>query len=240
MAKPKRSQEAAARHNPGRANKKTLKRPAKKIKRKPVSRARGKISFRKAFVRKARVQKEELMSEQLKVQETKFSIAKETVPERALPGELPHSYGRDRLVILARDPRWIYAYWELSRVKDERLLNAAKVLRVYDVSRIVFTGANARRFFDVEIPGETDNWYIDTGDPGRSWCVELGARGPDRRFIPLLRSNTITAPPEGPSNIADEEWMVPEETFARLYGMGLGFGRSSPAGKAWLASPGSK
>jgi hypothetical protein len=44
--------------------------------------------------------------------------------------------------------------------------------------------------------------------------------------------------------------MVPDEMFARLYGMGFGFGRSSPVGKAWqermrralfsgiLASPG--
>jgi hypothetical protein len=55
---------------------------------------------------------------------------------------------------------------------------------------------------------------------------------------------------EGPSWITDEEWMIPEDMFARLYGMGFGLGRSSPVGKAWqerakkalfsgiLASPG--
>jgi hypothetical protein len=43
--------------------------------------------------------------------------------------------------------------------------------------------------------------------------------------------------------------MIPEDMFARLYGMGFGFGRSSPVGRAWqeryktlfsgiLASPG--
>jgi len=66
----------------------------------------------------------------------------------------------------------------------------------------------------------------------------------------IIRSNTVYTPIEGPSWITDEEWMVPEEMFARLYGMGFGFGRSSPVGKAWqermrrelfsgiLASPG--
>jgi hypothetical protein len=48
-----------------------------------------------------------------------------------------------------------------------------------------------------------------------------------------VRSNTVYTPLEGPSWITDEEWMIPEEMFARLYGMGFGLGQSSPVGKAW-------
>jgi hypothetical protein len=78
----------------------------------------------------------------------------------------------------------------------------------------------------------------------------LGLLLPDGRFKTIVRSNTVTTPIEGPSWITDEEWMIPEEMFARLYGMGFGLGRSSPVGKAWqerikrelfsgvLASPG--
>jgi len=123
-------------------------------------------------------------------------------------------------------------------------------LRIYDVSHIIFDGTNAHRFFDIEIGPEASNWYIDTGGPGRSWCVDLGLRLPNGEFITIVRSNTVYTPLEGPSWITDEEWMVPEDMFARLYGMGFGLGKSSPVGKAWqerikralfsgiLASPG--
>ncbi len=64
----------------------------------------------------------------------------------------------------------------------------------------------------------------------------------------ILRSNTVETPLDGPSWITDEEWMIPDDMFARLYG--LGFGVSSPVGRGWqervkkalfsgvLASPG--
>ncbi|MDI6605950.1 MAG: hypothetical protein QME65_02255, partial [Candidatus Omnitrophota bacterium] len=63
--------------------------------------------------------------------------------------------------------------------------------------------------------------------------VDLGFALSDGTFIKLLRSNTVHTPLDGPSWITDEEWMVQEEDFARLYGMGFGFGSSSPVGKAW-------
>jgi hypothetical protein len=43
----------------------------------------------------------------------------------------------------------------------------------------------------------------------------------------------VHTPFEGPSGITDEEWMIPDEMFARLYGMGFGLGQSSPVGRAW-------
>ena len=88
-----------------------------------------------------------------------------------------------------------------------------------------------------------------TGGPGRSWVVDYGLRLANGEFITIVRSNVVTTPLDGPSWITDEEWMVPEEIFGRLYGMGFGLGRSSP-GKGWqerfrqalfsgvLASPG--
>jgi hypothetical protein len=62
--------------------------------------------------------------------------------------------------------------------------------------------------------------------------VDFGLLLTDGRFITIVRSNVVQAPIEGPSWITDEEWMVPEEMFGRLYGIGFGLGRSSP-GKAW-------
>lgn len=193
------------------------------------------------------------------VERTKFSTPEAPKPVfRVMPQELPFGYTEDKIILQVRDPWWIHAYWEttpaiFNRLREqfgEAVFSARRVLRVYDISNIIFDGTNAHRFFDIGIAPETSNWYIDTGGPGRSWCVDLGFLLSDGRFITIVRSNTVHTPIEGPSWITDEEWMIPEEMFARLYGMGFGLGQSSPVGKAWqerirkelfsgiLASPG--
>jgi len=177
---------------------------------------------------------------------------------RPLPGDLPYGYGQDKIVLQVRDPWWLHAYWEITHAAYQRLQerlretfhSAKRVLRVYDISQIIFNGTNAHRFFDIEVSPDANNWYIDTAGPGRSWCTDFGLRLPNGEFITIVRSNTVHTPIEGPSWITDEEWMIPDDLFARLYGMGFGLGRSSPVGKAWqermrralfsgvLASPG--
>jgi len=131
---------------------------------------------------------------------------------------------------------WIHAYWEIADSTWTRLRQEfstdfergfKRVLRVYDISHIIFTGNNAHRFYDIEITQEANNWYIDTQGPGRSWCVDFGILLSDGRFITVVRSNTVSTPLAGPSWITDEEWMSPEDMFARLYRMGVGIGKGS-------------
>lgn len=205
--------------------------------------------------------KEFLGTQEMAVERAKFytgEIAPAPKLERIMPRDLPSGYGQDKIVLQVRDPWWLHAYWEVTAHTWDKLKNAFKnefyqakrVLRVYDISHIIFDGKNAHRFFEVEINEHANNWYIDTKGPGRSWCVDLGLLLSEGRFIGIVRSNTVHTPLEGSSWLTDEEWMVPEEMFARLYGMGFGFGRSSPVGKLWqerikqalfsgvLASPG--
>ncbi|MBM3249372.1 MAG: DUF4912 domain-containing protein [Candidatus Omnitrophica bacterium] len=162
-------------------------------------------------------------------------------PRREMPTELPSQYDRDRIVLQVRDPWWLHTYWEVrgqtfDRFKSElgeSFYRAKRTLRVYDVSQINFNGSNAHRYFDIFVSEHTNNWYIDAGGSGKSWIVDYGLLLPDGRFITIVRSNVAHTPIEGPSWITDEEWMIPEDMFARLYGMGFGLGQSSPVGKAW-------
>jgi hypothetical protein len=226
------------------------------VQKKPKAKELSKKSSKEAKVKKT---KEEVLGvQEMAIEKTKFSHPEVTRVPRPMPQDLPYQYDQDKIVLQVRDPWWIHAYWEVrtgtldrlrSELKDE-FYRAKRVLRVYDVSHIIFDGKNAHRFFDIQISDQANNWYIDTGGPGRSWCVDLGLVLPGDSFITIVRSNTVYTPLEGPSWITDEEWMVPEEMFARLYGMGFGLGRSSPVGKVWqerikrelfsgvLASPG--
>jgi len=211
----------------------------KKEKKKEKKGPKEKTLVRKKEVLKEEVFKEPALSLETKVEEAKyFTRPQEKSPVR-LPRELPLGYGEDKIVLQTRDPWWIHTYWEITPKTQDSLkemlgadfFRSKKILRCYDVSHIIFDGKNAHRFFDIEINDYTNNWYIDTGSPGTSWIVDLGILLPDNRFITIVRSNVAHTPLEGPSWITDEEWMVPEEVFARLYGVGLGI--SSPSGEMW-------
>ncbi len=155
---------------------------------------------------------------------------------------MPGRYHEDKIVVQVRDPWWIHTYWEVRNATVEDIKNslgtrfhgAKSVLRVYDVSFISFNGNNAHGYFDIEVGLEAQNWYIDVGSAGRSWCIDIGFRLNDGTFVLIARSNVVTTPLDGPSWITDEEWMVPEEIFARLYGMGFGIGPASPTAKSLI------
>ena len=210
--------------------------------------AKKSASIKNKIIRKVRIKKagtviprESIVAGEMAVEKSNYFPSKIWRTPYGMPQELPAQYGRDMLTILVRDPRWIFCYWEVTgstienfrKQLGEEFEKAKFVLRAYDVSGVNFTGANANRFFDVSVNRYANNWYIETGAPGSSWCVDLGLILPDGRFITILRSNIVQMPPEGASEITDEEWMIPDWMFARLYGMGFGLGRSSPVGKAW-------
>src|SRR3989338_8221119 len=112
----------------------------------------------------------------------------------------PPGYGDNRIVLLVRDPWWIFAYWEIRRDKEKDVLrkiesagdSAGKsILRVYDVTDINFNGKNARSFFDIELKGLANNWYINVGTPDRSWVVDIGIMSQNGSFYTLARSNAV-------------------------------------------------
>ena len=157
--------------------------------------------------------------------------------------ELPVRYEEDLLVLQVRDPWWAHAYWDvrsttLDRLKVELSSDFPRsrwTLRAYDISYINFDGTNAHRFFDTGIDLDARNWYLNLGSPGTSWCIDLGLVLPNGRFVTVVRSNIISLPLDGPSWVTDEEWMIPDDEFRRLYGMSVGLGPnvSSPVGRLW-------
>ncbi|HAJ56695.1 MAG TPA: hypothetical protein DCL35_02870 [Candidatus Omnitrophica bacterium] len=192
----------------------------------------------------------EIPIQEMKVEESKFytgavaakAYQKSTVVELGMR-ELPARYEDDVVVLQVRDPWWAHTYWDLRSETISRLRNeystdfdrARWVLRSYDVSFVNFDGTNAHRFFDTGIDVDARNWYLNFGSPGTTWCVDLGFILTDGRFITVVRSNVISLPLDAPSWITDEEWMIPDDEFRRLYGLSVGLGPnvSSPVGKLW-------
>ncbi len=143
------------------------------------------------------------------------------VMEEKVPSFEPSTrYGDNTLVLLVRDSWWIYAYWEVTarregeiaaRIRREDLSRDKTVLRIYDVTGVSLLRAHS--FFDIEIGGMADNWYIDVGKPDREWQAELGVRTRQGKFFMLLRSNVVRTPRFGVSDIVDEEWVAPDGLY---------------------------
>jgi hypothetical protein len=70
---------------------------------------------------------------------------------------------------------------------------------------------------DISVNEEANNWYINVWAADHAYCVDLGLLHPDGHFEVLARSNVVTTPRDAISSVIDEEWMVVDETFDRLY-----------------------
>jgi len=178
---------------------------------------------------------EEPLMAQERVSESKYY----TGPAQQLPaatyGELPNEYGEEKIALMTRDPFVAYAYWEAtqSRLERERAwfgVESKLTVRIYDITGVQFDGRNAIGYFDQEVYERVGNWYFDFGRPSHSFCADLGLLSPEGRFLTLARSNFVTMPRDGVSEMIDEEWMLVDEEFWKLYGYGEGQrSGSSPA-----------
>jgi hypothetical protein len=169
----------------------------------------------------------ETISEQ-KIEESKYyagPVMQKFEEQRGF--ELPPGYGDNRISVMVRDPYWLYSYWELNEkrvneIKNElgdRFWRAKLILRVYHTSDW--------SFFDIQVSGGVGNWYINTGRPNTSYCIDIGYLTEDGVFICAARSNVVTTPRDRMSEVIDEEWMIPD--WERMYALSGGFsiGRGS-------------
>jgi hypothetical protein len=139
--------------------------------------------------------------------------------------EVPRSYSKDSLVLMVRDPEWLYSYWEVTVAKLQEFKqkydvkeDLEPVLRIYDVSGInSFDGLNAHSYRDVAVNGYTNNWYINVDGPDRTYCVDYGYKLSDGRFITLLRSNFVSTPRASMSDIIDDQWKPIDELYPNSY-----------------------
>jgi hypothetical protein len=155
---------------------------------------------------------------------------------------IPSGYGETRIVLMVKDPWWLYAYWEVqpqveraarSQLSPEEVVGLQSVLRVYDVTDIDFPRQPPHRWFDIPLSGLATNWYIHTNAPNRAFIVDIGLLTRSGRFLLLTRSNRVTAPRAGPSDVIDEAWAIDDEAFWRLFGAAAVGTGSSPAGWSW-------
>jgi len=127
---------------------------------------------------------------------------------------LPATYGTDRLVLLARDPHCLYAYWDISDVRAQAVRADAgseplrMVLRTYDVTQIAFDAQPPNRFQDFAVAGDARSLYAYIGKPAACFVAEVGYLRADGAFFPLARSLPIWTPRTDQPGVAPGRWMT--------------------------------
>ncbi|MEJ5229811.1 MAG: DUF4912 domain-containing protein [Pseudothermotoga sp.] len=123
--------------------------------------------------------------------------------------ELPASYGTNRLVLLAVNPHLVHLSWDLSNETREKLSKTGNVVvRLYDVTYIIFDGKNAHRIFEAGVDlGSCRNYYFHVPCANADYIAEIGYKTYET-FVPVLRSNVCRTPSDSPATTSRQRWIV--------------------------------
>jgi uncharacterized protein len=134
----------------------------------------------------------------------KYEVAPEPVilPPTTKPafedlGELPSSYHQDTLFLTARDPHWLFCYWDF----DWTRVPTGAFRYGVPMFFLKITRATGAEETTVEIKPASRNWYVPVSMPGTSYIAELGYYNVEGTFVTCVRSSPASTPPE---SLADE------------------------------------
>jgi uncharacterized protein len=153
-------------------------------------------------------------------------------PVQKSPKDLSTGFGKDRIVVMVRDPYWLHAYWELTHQSVQRAEaalgqdwhGARPILRLFDVSSQETTATSETPVRDVDIHGGCNNWYLEVTKPPRSFRVDIGYLSRRGQFFVLARSNVVSTPKAGVTDQLDENWSDLDPSSAdRILSMSSGF-----------------
>ncbi|MFO0809370.1 MAG: DUF4912 domain-containing protein [Gemmataceae bacterium] len=167
------------------------------------------------------------------IERSKYDVG---VPTKDLSAKalksIPETYGKDRIVVMVRDPYWLHAYWELTHQAVQRAEAALgqdwhgskPILRLFDVSSNETTSTSESAVRDIEIHGGCNSWYVEVQNPPRSYRVDIGYISKRGQFFVLARSNVVNTPRAGVSDRLDENWAdFDAEKAEKIFAMSSGY-----------------
>jgi len=112
-------------------------------------------------------------------------------------GELPASYHEDSLFLTARDPHWLFSYWDFAWVKVPPGVHGDSPTFHLRVLR-----ADGTLETSVEVRPEARNWHVPVSSPDSEYSAELGYFGREGEWVACIRSASARTPPDAPDRAA--------------------------------------
>ncbi len=146
--------------------------------------------------------------------------------------------GKDRLVLMVRDPYWIHAHWDIMRHSVDRAKAALAenwhtvkpILRLLKLDDSGTTNNSEVIYRDIEIHGGVRNWYVDVDSPPSRFKMLMGYICANGRFYELARSNIVTTPAPGGKEATDDHWANIATDAEHIYSMSGGYGDDTQTG----------
>ncbi len=112
--------------------------------------------------------------------------------------ELPEAYGTQRLLLVARDPHWLYAHWDLTS-EQLRTHNAASrdkhlIVQVFQ-DRIA-----GSPLVEQHVHPESRNWFLHVGRGGAKYVAQLGYYDRNGVWNNVATSSATFTPPDALSD----------------------------------------
>jgi hypothetical protein len=115
-------------------------------------------------------------------------------------GSLPVNYGSRSLFLVARDPHWLFSYWDVdwtaypaSRMRDGKVL-----LKVRN--------ADGQEIYSAEIDREARNWYIPVSQANALFYAEIGFINEAGSWELIARSNDANTPSDAVSELVSDHF----------------------------------
>lgn len=106
-------------------------------------------------------------------------------------GELPEAYGTKKLFLSARDPYWLFAYWDLSWQQFHEYAAKAHDGKIF----LKIFEDNGNEVLQSQISDHVRNYYYHAQKPNLTFFAELGYyRHGDHAFEVISRSGQANAP----------------------------------------------
>ncbi len=115
------------------------------------------------------------------------SQPEQVAADTQVPGELPASYGDNRVYLVAKDPNWLFCYWDIDWAAFASLVKDSQVyLRL-----LTDDGIEASR---TVINPYAQNWYLPVPEPGSLYIAELGYLDDADGWQLICRSESAAVP----------------------------------------------
>jgi hypothetical protein len=124
--------------------------------------------------------------------------------------QLPEHYGDDKLVVMVRDPFWVFLYWELEGPSGREALSVGGT---ENWAIRVFCLTDSTSYF-ATVKTWARNWYLQVS-PARRYRFELGYFGTGGSFAPVVSSREVETPRAGPSEDHSKTWVHFFKDFLR-------------------------
>jgi hypothetical protein len=140
-------------------------------------------------------------------------------PSATPAAALPEAYGTRQLFLTARDPRWLFAYWDLTheQLKKYNGLSVDKhlVLRIY---RDALTGEPISQ---IHVHPESRDWFVPVPAAETKYLADLGYFDSKRKWVSVSHSAATLTPPESLSDDMSVRFATipPEVPFEQLLAM---------------------